>query len=316
MINVIQADISLLGLQDREKRQVMHAQDFGLPEGSHEQRIRAVTGEACKAAESRGLKSLLLPVLSSRAEEISPAAARVMVSEVRRYLSLGSGIEEVTFALPDEKGVQAFQEVAGRKKIVCLGDSITYGYPDGPQFSWVAAVAEATGHPFMNRGISGETTGQMLARFERDVAAEEPAYVIFAGGHNDGWLGVSLAEVQENIRNVVRLAFDNGICPILALPSPLNIRQMLQHYEGTGEEARRYFARLEQIRQWIDRYAGKRGLLTLDFHTPLLAGDSGEGDIRYLLDGGHPTHEGYRLLGEAAIRQLTGRLHFGKAEVA
>ncbi|SHF07758.1 Lysophospholipase L1 [Desulforamulus putei DSM 12395] len=314
MINVVQLDTSLLGLQERKGEQVMHAEDFGPPEASCEHRIRIVTGETCRVAEARGLKSLLIPVINARAEQISPeAAARLMVSEVRRYLSLGSDIEEVTFALPDEKGVEAFRRVAVRQKIVCLGDSITYGYPDGPPCSWVTVVAAATGYPFINRGISGETTGQMLARFERDVAAEEPAYVIFAGGHNDGWMGISLAEVQENIIAVVNRAFANGICPILVLPSPLNIRQMLQCYEGTQEEARRYFTRLEQIRQWIRQYAGERGLLTLDFHTPLLDGNSGQGDPRYLLDGGHPTHQGYRILGEAVIKQLAGRLHFSNA---
>lgn len=313
MINVIQLDTSLLGPQDREREQILHAQDFGHPEASYEYKIRTVTGEACKAAENRGLKSLLIPVINSRSQEISPdAAARVMISEVRRHLSLGSGIEEVTFALPDEKGVQAFQRAAARQKIVCLGDSITYGYPDGPQFSWVTAVAEATGYPFINRGISGETTGQMLVRFDQDVVNEEPAYVIFAGGHNDGWMGVSQSEVQENILNVVKQSFDNGICPILVLPSPLNTEQMLQHYEGTREEAHRYFTKLEQTRQWIRQYAQNRGLLTLDFHTPLLAVNSDQGAPQYLLDGGHPTHQGYRILGDAVIKQLAGRLHFTK----
>ena len=55
------------------------------------------------------------------------------------------------------------------KKIVCIGDSITYGFPYGEEASWTRLLAEATGHLIINKGINGNTTGDMLNRFSRDV---------------------------------------------------------------------------------------------------------------------------------------------------
>lgn len=307
MIRVVQGDLQLLSKFYPKPDQVWQAnqsENIG-------QEIRTVMARALKAATEQGLETLMLPVVNTREQEVSvEEMARLLVSEARRHMSLHTNLRELTFALPDEAEVQVFKGVINRNKIVCLGDSITYGYPDGPSFSWVTKVADNTGYQLLNRGINGETTGQMLARLQRDVISEKPAYLIFAGGHNDGWQKVSLPRVQHNIQQVVETVLQQGICPILVLPSPLNIEQLLQCFEGTRQDAEDYHENLGQIRQWIDQYAREREFLTLDFHTPLLIKGSDQGDPRYLLDGGHPTHEGYGVLGQAAIKQLANRLHF------
>ena len=310
MLQVIQADLTRFGYQ-QQGEQVLQAEEFEDNQSPLDS-IRGVTREALKTAASQGLESLIMPVINSRPRQVSSdVLAQIMVAEVRRHLSLKLNPRDITFVLADAVGVQAFQRVIERHKIVCLGDSITFGYPDGPDYSWVKLVAEVMGYQLINRGISGETTGQMLARFNSDVAAEQPAYVIFAGGHNDGWLGVAVGEVEDNIRLVVDLALQQGICPILVLPAPLNIEQLLQNFPGSREEAVKYNYTLQQIRHWIAQFAKASGLFTLDFYSPLLA-TNGQGMPRLLLDGGHPTHEGYRVLGEAAIQQLQGRLHLEK----
>lgn len=309
MLQVVQADLAKFGFEQRQGEQVLQAEDFS-DNKSPLAGIREVTREALKTAGTQGLKSLIIPVINSRPKEIAmDTLAKIMVAEARRHLSLKLYPTEITFALADAEGVQAFQRVIERDKIVCLGDSITYGYPDGPDYSWVKLLAAATGLNLLNRGISGETTGQMLARFNDDVVAEQPAYVIFAGGHNDGWMGVPLGEVEDNIRQVVEQAQQQGVCPILVLPAPLNVEQLLQNFQGTREEAEKYQAILQQIRNWIAQFAEASGIFALDFYSPLLGSD-GQGLPHLLLDGGHPTHEGYRVLGEAAIQQLQGRLYF------
>lgn len=305
MIRVIHGDLQLLSKFYPKPDQVLQA---NRQENIH-QEIRTVMARALRAATEQGLAALVLPVVNTREQEVSVAEmARLMVSEARRHMSLHTGLRELTFALPDEAGVQFFQEVINRNKIVCLGDSITYGYPDGPSFSWVSKVIDHTGYQMLNRGINGETTGQMLDRLQRDVISEKPAYLILAGGHNDGWQKVSLPRVQHNIQQVVEAVLQQGICPILVLPSPLNIEQLLQCFEGTRQDAEDYHENLGRIRQWIDQYAGEREFLTLDFHTPLLLEGTDQGAPQYLLDGGHPTHEGYQVLGQAVIQQLANRL--------
>ncbi|MEG6521472.1 SGNH/GDSL hydrolase family protein [Desulfotomaculum sp. 1211_IL3151] len=307
MIRVVQGDLQQLSKLYPKPDRVLQANQ----KENIQQEIRTVMARALKAATEQGLETLMLPVVNTREQEISVAEmAPLMVSEARRHMSLHTGLRELTFALPDEAGVHFFEEVINRNKVVCLGDSITYGYPDGPGFSWVTKVIDNAGYPMLNRGINGETTGQMLDRLQRDVISEKPAYLIFAGGHNDGWQKVSLPRVQHNIQQVVESALRQGICPIMVLPSPLNIEQLLQCFDGTRQDAEEYHENLGQIRQWIDQYAKEREFLTLDFHTPLLLTGTDQGDPRYLLDGGHPTHEGYHLLGQAAIQQLANRLHF------
>ena len=308
MIRVVQGDFSVLGVKQQSNAQSLPGQQ-GDP-FSHAERIKTMTREALQSAEARGMEKLLLPVINSGvvADSVS-IAARVMVPEVRRHLCLSSSLQEITFALADLEGVSLFNELVERSRVVCLGDSITHGYPDGPDFSWVQVVQQATGWEMVNKGVSGETTGEMLQRYATDVRSEKPAYLIFAGGHNDGWRDVPVEEACDNIKRVAALALQDGICPILVLPSPLNIQQMLQSFEGTYEEGVAYNNKLQQIRTWIAQYASAQGLLTLDFYSPLLDILTGQGNPHYLLDGGHPTHEGYRVLGKSALEQLQGRLH-------
>lgn len=308
MLRVVQGDFSMLGNLQQSITKVAQEQD--IDPLAHAEKIKRLTQAALKNAEDRGLETLLLPVINSGTVVDSlNIAARVMVPEVRRHLSRGSTLQKVTFALADPEGVELFNDFVKRFKVVCLGDSITYGYPDGPDFSWVEIVRRELGYQMVNRGISGETTGEMLQRYATDVLIEKPAYMIFAGGHNDGWRGVPVEQACSNVERVCELALQDGICPILVLPSPLNIGQMLHSFEGSYEEADIYNKKLEQIRQWIGQYASEQGLLALDFYSPLLDSKTGQGDTRYLLDGGHPTHDGYRLLGATAIKQLRGRLH-------
>ncbi|GAB6180292.1 hypothetical protein JCM14036_16110 [Desulfotomaculum defluvii] len=306
MISVVQGDLQLLSQYYPKPDQVLQA----AKKDNIKQEIRAVLSKALKSAVEQGLKTLMLPVVNTRGPEILvEEIAHLMVSEARKYMSLHTDLKELTFVLPDMEGVQAFREIINRKKIVCLGDSITYGYPDGPDFSWVTKVVHKTGYQMLNRGINGETTGQMLSRLQIDVITEKPSYLIFAGGHNDSWQQVPLQRVRHNIQQVVEGVLHQGICPILVSPSPLNIEQLLQSYEGTRRDAEDYHENLSQIRQWIYQYAREKEIFTLDFYTPLLLTSKDQGDPRYLLDGGHPTHEGYSILGEAAIQQLAGRLH-------
>lgn len=308
MIRVVQGDFSMLGNLQQSISQVTQERDTD--PFAYAEKIKRMTRAALQNAEDRGLETLLLPVINSGTVVDSlNIAARVMVSEVRRHLSLGSALREITFALAEPQDVELFNHFVKRFKVVCLGDSITYGYPDGPDFSWVEVVRRELGYQMVNRGISGETTGEMLQRYATDVLIEEPAYLIFAGGHNDGWRGVPVENACGNIMRVCQLAQQDGICPILVLPSPLNIEQMLQSFEGSYEEAVDYNNKLDQIRKWIGQYAKEQGLLTLDFYSALLDTKTGQGDTHYLLDGGHPNHAGYRLLGETAIKQLQGRLH-------
>lgn len=72
-----------------------------------------------------------------------------------------------------------------KMKIVCIGDSITYGYNVDYNQSWIHPARQKTGYEIINCGINGDTSGGMLARFYDDVITEKPDYVHIMGGVND-----------------------------------------------------------------------------------------------------------------------------------
>lgn len=283
-------------------RYVIHAAAMGQDLATDAIKVRAATRNALLRAEELRLRSIAFPALGTGVGGLDfDTASRVMVSETRRHLARGSGLEEVVFALFDEEGFSAFFRAAGRDRVVCLGDSITYGYPYGPEVSWVGLCAEAVALKMVNKGINGNTTGEMRMRFKTDVAPLSPAYVIILGGTNDAWVGVTLEEVQENIRAMVDGAFEMGICPVLGLPAPINEFQLggfpPDDVEGfTGD--------LDSFRNWMREFAYEQLLPALDFYTPLLDPETGRVNPAYFVDEGHPNKTGYRVLAGAAEQVL------------
>ena len=127
-------------------------------------------------------------------------------------------------------------------KIVCLGDSLTYGYGVPRRDCWVSLAAEATGHTLVNRGINGDTTGGMLARFGRDVLSEQPDRVLLMGGANDIIFGGSDAPARLNLTAMANQAVANRIRPMIGLPTPVYAEGIpeLCRLPGLAGTVRRY----------------------------------------------------------------------------
>lgn len=187
-------------------------------------------------------------------------------------------------------------------KIVCIGDSLTEGYGVRRSENWVALLNERSENEFVNKGISGDTTGGMLARFQRDVIDEKPQYVIIMGGANDFIMGDSLGSVRANIMAMVHQAYHHRIIPIL----------------GTGIKAdaetfRRDWAEITDVgrlnektaahRDWIIQFCGTFNTKYIDFYAEL----ENRADKKYgngLFDGLHPSKEGHRILSDIAYENL------------
>ena len=101
-------------------------------------------------------------------------------------------------------------------KVICLGDSFTFGFGVKKQDCWVSRL-DIDGYSFVNKGINGDTTSGMLARFERDVVSENPNYVLITGGVNDFISGSSLQIPQNNYMAMVHQAFHRKIIPIVGI---------------------------------------------------------------------------------------------------
>ena len=175
-------------------------------------------------------------------------------------------------------------------KIVAIGDSLTDGFPFSRQCSWVYLSAKALGLIMVNRGICGETTGEMLDRFQADVLAQSPSHVIIMGGSNDAFMNVPDDEVQDNISEMAGQARMAGVVPVIGLPPPCTYLAEEKVLEG--------------YRCWMRQYAGGQGIPVVDFYPAFIEEDTGRIKEEHLPDGVHPSEQGYLLMASVAVRRL------------
>jgi lysophospholipase L1-like esterase len=199
------------------------------------------------------------------------------------------------------------KQPADPKRVVFIGDSITD--------LWVLAEA-FPGQPYVNRGISGQTTSQMLARMFPDVIALKPAAVVILAGTNDisRATGAVTAEmVKFNLQAMAQLAAANGIKVVLAAILPTDDTPVRPAGAVTGRGGppqpqglrapmpRRLNSEMRppsdiaELNAWMREYARTAGFVYLDYHSALVDAD---GMLRDGLsnDGVHPTPAGYAVM--------------------
>lgn len=181
--------------------------------------------------------------------------------------------------------------VNNENRVVFMGNSITASWE--PYFA-----AMFPGKPYINRGISGQTTPQMLVRFRPDVIALKPAVVVILAGTNDiaGNTGPSTLEMIEgNIASMAELAKANGIKVVLS--SILPVRDY--PWRPGLEPAPKIIA----LNRWMKTYAAQHGAIYVDLHSALSDGRGGmRGEISP--DGVHPNEAGYRIMAPLVERAI------------
>lgn len=175
-------------------------------------------------------------------------------------------------------------------KIISIGDSITYGYPYTPSLSWLNMAATQLNINYVNKGINGDTTDGMVRRFERDVLRHNPSHVIIMGGTNDAYARIAIDQIINNICDMVGLAVQNDITPIIGLPIPCNDLEEEQL--------------LRQYRKDIQQFAADNNIDIIDFHE-VMVDESGVSIKEGLhCDGLHPNEVGYEVMAGVAIKTL------------
>jgi lysophospholipase L1-like esterase len=191
-------------------------------------------------------------------------------------------------------GANAALPAAPANRVVFLGDSIT-------EF-WGKKSAFFPGESYLNRGIAGQTTAQMLIRFRQDVIDLKPAAVIIQGGLADiaGLTGPSsLVEIENNLRSMAELANWNHIIPILVgEPPPAD-------YPGrTGPEP---VTQVVVLNKWVARYCASSHFIFLDYYSALV-GSNGQMKEGFSDDGVHPNEKGYGILKPLAEKAIVEAL--------
>jgi lysophospholipase L1-like esterase len=99
--------------------------------------------------------------------------------------------------------------------VIAFGDSLTQGYKVGPGEGWPEQLSAIVDRPILNRGLSGDTTGDALARLERDVLAQDPRVVLVCLGGNDMLRRMPVDQQFDNLRTIVRRIQDRGALVVL-----------------------------------------------------------------------------------------------------
>jgi lysophospholipase L1-like esterase len=175
----------------------------------------------------------------------------------------------------------------GENRVVFYGNSITD--------IWARYFPTMfSGKPYIGRGISGQTTPQMLVRFRQDVVALQPKVVVILAGTNDiaGNTGPSTLEmIEDNFMSMVQIAKAHHIRVVLSSVLPV--------YDYPWKPGLEPAPKIIALNAWLKRYANETGEIYLDYHTAMA---DARGGLPPALanDGVHPTDAGYRIMAPLA----------------
>lgn len=189
----------------------------------------------------------------------------------------------------DNQRLKATPTQPGR--VVFFGDSITEGWKLAQSFP---------SKPYVNRGISGQTTPQMLLRMFADVIELKPAAMVLLAGTNDiaGNTGpATLTQIGHNLQATTELAQAHGIKVILCTVVPVS------DYTPTKQTARRPPADILRLNAWIKEYAAKSKTVVADYYSALV---DEKGMLRqgFADDGLHPNAKGYARIAPVAAAAI------------
>jgi lysophospholipase L1-like esterase len=191
---------------------------------------------------------------------------------------------------------------ADEKRVVFLGDSIT-DYWKLPEYF--------PGKPYINRGVDGQTTPEMLVRFRQDVIDLHPKVVVMLAGTNDiaGVTGATSNEdIEGNYASMAELARAHRIRMVFASVLPVH------NYTHDAEEsfALRPRDRILALNKWLKDYCAKNRLVYLDYFSALV---DERGMLKRALsdDGLHPTGAGYKIMAPLAEKAIQKALEENRA---
>ncbi len=182
-------------------------------------------------------------------------------------------------------------------KIVCIGDSITFGYEIENTQKWTTLLNNEINFEVINCGVNGDTTAGMLSRFQHVIETHNPSHVILTGGTNDLWFGLKDEHIISNIHAMAKLAKHYDIKIIIGIPTPFfNLNELNFVQENYSECIRSY------KRMLID-YCTEKEFPYIQFSNNLL-------QEHFLDDGLHPNEKGQIIMMKNANQVLKKILNY------
>jgi lysophospholipase L1-like esterase len=201
-----------------------------------------------------------------------------------------------------EADVAMAPPAAGENRVVFMGDSITQAWKiEGPDGFF-------PGKPYINRGISGQTTPQMLLRFRQDVIDLKPKVVIILAGTNDiaGNTGPeTLDEIEGYIASMAELAASDHIRVVLC--------SILPAFDYPWKPGMEPAPKIDEVNRWMKSFADDHGYIYVDYHSAMKDEKDGlPSALSY--DGVHPTAAGYTVMAPLAQAGIEKALKAGNRE--
>ena len=192
----------------------------------------------------------------------------------------------------------------GEHRVVFMGDSITDSWDD-PKYGGFFP-----GKPYIDRGISGQTTPQMLVRFRADVIALRPEVVVILAGTNDlaGNTGPSTLEaIEDNLISMMELARANSTRVVLASILPVSDYEKRKDGKPIIQTAQRPPEKIRALNEWMRAYATKNRSIYLDYYSSMI---DEKGFLKDELseDGLHPNAKGYAVMAPLAEQAIAAAL--------
>jgi lysophospholipase L1-like esterase len=184
-------------------------------------------------------------------------------------------------------------------RIVFMGNSITEGWEDANPSFFID-------NPYINRGISGQTTPQMLLRFQQDVVDLHPKAVVILAGTNDiaGNTGpMTLEQIRDNILSMVQLAKANGIHPIVC--------SVLPAYDYPWQPGLQPNVKIPKLNQLLKEMTDKQRVMYLDYFSAMADDRNGLPEA-YTTDEVHVTKEGYAVMEKLVSEAISKALNLEK----
>jgi len=192
----------------------------------------------------------------------------------------------------------------GEQRVVFIGDSITDSWDD-PKYGGFFP-----GKPYIDRGISGQTTPQMLVRFRADVIALRPNVVVILAGTNDlaGNTGpTTLEAIEDNLASMAELSAAHHIRVVLASVLPISDYKKNKDGKPIIRTAQRPPEQIKALNEWLQHYAAENRLTYVDYYSAMI---DEKGFLKDELsnDGLHPNEKGYEVMGPLAERAIAAAL--------
>lgn len=185
-------------------------------------------------------------------------------------------------------------------KIVCLGDSLTYGFGIRRSKIWTKLAQDKLGIEIINEGISGDTSSGMLSRFQKAVSEKSPEAVLIMGGVNDLIVGADLGMVKSNIMSMAHQSIAKYIDPIIGIPTKIYMENVRQDW-AEFSDFNKVVEELEKYHLWTIEFCKTFNIKYIDFYTEFEK-EAGDSVKELYIDGLHFNEKGNEIMAEIFCR--------------